>query len=50
VVKKLPLRGKWNYIKGLTKPGVAYKLSKYLIENNGYDPELIHILKKMISQ
>lgn len=29
-----------------TKPTIAFRLSKYLIENNGYKKELIEILKK----
>jgi len=30
-----------------TKPTIAFRLSKYLIENNGYEKELIDILKNL---
>jgi len=34
--------------KGWTKPAIAFKLTKYLLKNNGFDSEIFHILKNII--
>lgn len=36
-----------NYLKGWTKPAIAFKLTKYLLKNNGFDSEIFEILKKV---
>lgn len=37
-----------KYIKGYTKPTIAFKLTKFLIKNEGFDNEIFAILKNIL--
>ena len=37
-----------KYLKGYTKPVIAFKLTKYLLENDGFDEGMFVTLRKVI--
>jgi len=37
-----------KYLKGYTKPVIAFKLTKYLLENDGFDEGMFVVLRKVI--